>query len=115
MLYCIMPICLVISNLGCRDKFVWTEFDMDRDVQLRNRIITKTCPSNTQRRFSTVKIENFIRKILIVLIFLIKTFIMGTCQNRLAEAVLMSTHNLFLGAKIRKNRYTLADPSFFSI
>ena len=28
---------------------------------------------------------------------------MGTCKNRLAEAVLTSTHNLCFGAKIRKN------------
>ena len=37
---------------------------------------------------------------------------MGTRKNRLDKAVLTSTHNLCFGAKIRKNRYTPAYPSF---
>ena len=37
--------------------------------------ITKTCPCNIQRFFSVVKIENFIRKILIFSIFEFKTLI----------------------------------------
>ena len=39
---------------------------------------------------------------MIFLIFLLKTLIMGTRKNRLAEAVLTSTHNLYFGTKIRK-------------
>ena len=35
---------------------------------------------------------------------------MGTCQNRLAEAVLTSTHNLCCGAKIRKIGIPLQTP-----
>ena len=35
--------------------------------------ITKTCPCNKQRLFSTVKIENFIRKFVIFFLFLLKT------------------------------------------
>ena len=40
--------------------------------------ITKTCPCNSQIFFSTVKIENFIRKVLINSIVLIKFLIVGT-------------------------------------
>ena len=64
--------------------------------------LQKTCPSNIQRYFSTAKIENFIRKILIFSIFLLKTLIVGTHWNHLAEAVLTSTNNLCFGSKIRK-------------
>ena len=35
--------------------------------------ITKTCPCNIQRFFSAVKLENFMRKNVIFLIFLLKT------------------------------------------
>ena len=52
----------------------------------------KTCPCNIQGFFSTVKIENFIRKKLIVLIFLLKTLIVGTRQNRRTKAVITSTY-----------------------
>ena len=45
---------------------------------------------------------NFIEKILIILIVLLKTLIVGIHSNRLAEAVLMSTHNLCYRTKIRK-------------
>ena len=38
----------------------------------------------------------------IFFLFLLKTLIVGTCLNRLNEAVLTSTHNLCFGAKIRK-------------
>ena len=43
-----------------------------------NVSFTKTCPCNIQRFFSAVKIENFIRKFLIFLIFLLNTLIVGT-------------------------------------
>ena len=52
--------------------------------------------------FPQAKIENFVGKILIFLIVLLKTLIVGTHKNRIAEAVLMSTHNLCSGSKIRK-------------
>ena len=35
--------------------------------------ITKTCPCNTQRNFSTVKIENFVGIVLIFFLCLLKT------------------------------------------
>ena len=60
--------------------------------------------------FSPVKIENFIRKILIFFLFLLNTYTVGTRKNRLAEAVLTSTHNLCLGAKIRKIGIPLHTP-----
>ena len=71
--------------------------------------ITKTCPCNIQRIFSAVKIEKFIGKILILLP---KTYIVGTCWNRLTEAVLMSTHNICFGSKVRKLGIPLHTPVF---
>ena len=42
-------------------------------------VITKTCPCNTQRFFSALKIENFIgKKRITILICLLKTLIVGT-------------------------------------
>ena len=38
---------------------------------------------------------------------------MGACKNRLAEAVLTSTHNLCFGAKIRKIGLPLHAPVFY--
>ena len=46
--------------------------------------------------------ENFSGKILLFSIFMLKTLIVGTRYNRLAEVVLMSIHNLCFGSKIRK-------------
>ena len=48
------------------------------------------------------KLKNFIGNILIILILSLKTYIVGTCKNRLAEAVLTSTHNVCIRSKIRK-------------
>ena len=59
-------------------------------------------PMQYMEIFSSVKIESFIGKISILLIFLLKTLILGTRKNRLVEAVLKSIHNLSFGAKIRK-------------
>ena len=39
----------------------------------KGSIITKTCPCNIQRFFSVVKIKNFVGKILIFFLFLLKT------------------------------------------
>ena len=49
---------------------------------------------------------------MIVLIFLLKTLIMGTSSNCLGKAVLTSTHNLCFGAKIRKIGKPLHIPVF---
>ena len=57
-------------------------------------VITKTCPCNIKRIFLSVTTDNFIKKILITLIYLLKTLIVGTRQNYLGEVVLTSTHNL---------------------
>ena len=42
---------------------------------------------------------------MIFFLFLLKTLIVGTRQNRLNEAVLTSTYNLCVRAKIIKNEY----------
>ena len=60
----------------------------------------------TEIFFPFVRIEIFIRNSLIFLVFLLKTLIVGTHQNRLSKAVLMSTHNLCFGAKIRNAQNT---------
>ena len=52
--------------------------------------------------FSTVKNENFIRKILIFLMFLLKTLWVHIRTTSLGDAVLMSTRNLCFESKIRK-------------
>ena len=44
----------------------------------------------------------------------LKTLIVGTCSNRLSEAVLTSTNNLCFGAKIRK-KDTPVKPQFYFI
>ena len=41
-------------------------------------------------------------KKMIFLVFLLKTYIVDTRQNRLSESVLTSTHNVCFGSKIRK-------------
>ena len=52
----------------------------------------------------------FQMKIFNIFLFFVQN-IVGTCKNRLSEAVLTSTHNLCFGAKIRKI-YTPVNPSF---
>ena len=64
--------------------------------------------------FSALKIENFTRKKMIFLIFLLKTYIVGTCCNRLAEAVLTRTHNVCFGSKIRKLGIPLQTPFYYA-
>ena len=71
----------------------------------------QTSPSNTQRFFSAFKIENFIGKKLIFLIFLLKTLIVGIRYNCLCESILMSTHNL-LWIKNENDRYAPVNPHF---
>ena len=53
--------------------------------------------------FSAVKSKNYIGKCLKFLIFLLKTYIVGTRYNGLGEAALTSTHNVCFESKIRKN------------
>ena len=54
----------------------------------------------------SVKTEEKIRRKNIYNMF-VKTLIVGTCYNRLAEAVLRSTHDVCLGSNIRKIGITL--------
>ena len=61
---------------------------------------------------SPLKTESFRVKNLIVFIFLLKSYNMGTRKNRLAKAVLTSIHNLFFWAEIRKNNVYPVNPSF---
>ena len=49
---------------------------------------------------------------MIFLIFMLKTLIVGTRYNRLAEAVLTSTHKLCFDQKIRKIGIPLHTPCF---
>ena len=51
---------------------------------------------------------------MIYFLFLLKTLIVGTRNNRLIEAVLTNTHNLCFGAKIRKKVYP-CKPQFYYI
>ena len=66
---------------------------------MRNTCIMKTYPCNIQRFFSAVKIENFVGKNTIFLIYMytFKTLIVGTLRT-----ALVSTHNLSFGPKITK-------------
>ena len=59
----------------------------------------------TERFFLEAQKENFIGKFLTYLIFLLKTYIVCT-----AEAVLTSTHNVFVRLKIRKLGIPLHTP-----
>ena len=45
-------------------------------------------------------------------LLLLQTGTVGTCQNRLDEAVLTSAHNLCFGAKIRNKMYIPVKPNF---
>ena len=60
-------VCILSSLLECVERGLLT-----LDVNL-GAYITKTCSCNIQRLFSASKIENFIRKILIFFLFLLKT------------------------------------------
>ena len=62
-----------------------------------------------KRKLSALKIENFTRKALIFFLFLLDC---GYTLERLTEAVLTSTHNLCLGAKLRKIGMPLHSPVF---
>ena len=51
-------------------------------------------------------------KNLIILIFLLKILIVGTCCNHLTEAVLTSNHNRLFWIKNKKFMYTPVYPQF---
>ena len=51
---------------------------------------------------------------MMLLLFLLKTLIVGTRKNRRDEAVLTSTHNLYFGAK-KKKKYTPVNPSLHGL
>ena len=59
--------------------------------------------------FKVAKNEIF-QKFLLFFLFLLKTYIVGTRYNCLAEAVLTSPNNLCFGAKIRKIGIPLHTP-----
>ena len=61
-----------------------------------------------------VKMINFKTKIVIFFLFLLKTHIVGTRENRINVAVLRSTHNLCFKANIRRIIYTPVNSSFIS-
>ena len=68
------------------------------DMLEKNVIHYKNSPMQyTEIFFQKKKIENFIGKILIFLIFSLKTYIVGTGLNHLSEVVLTSTHNVGFG------------------
>ena len=82
------------SESACESTFCYCKL-----LPLRKQIysnILKILPPKT---------EVFQIKILIFFLFLLKTQIMGTCQNRLGKAVQTSTHNLCFSAEIRKIMY----------
>ena len=65
--------------------------------------------------FHGCKNVNFLMKKNIIFFFVCsKTLIVGTHKNRLIEAVIMSTHNLYLRAKQEKNVYPCT-PQFYYI
>ena len=70
--------------------------------------ITKTCPCNIQRIFFSIKNLKFHWKNFDNFNIFCSDI---DCGFKL-EAVLTSTHNQCFGAKIRKNRYTPACPTF---
>ena len=83
---------------------IWMD-SFEQSIQMTVRKlndITKTCPCNIQRIFWLWKMKNFRRKIWIFFFILLN------------EAVLMSTHNLCFGSKIRKKVYPCI-PQFYYI
>ena len=75
--------------------------------------ITKNLPMQYTEIFSEEKKnENFIGKKKDIFLIFAQNIDCGTRQNRLAEAVLTSTHNLCFGAKMRKIGIPLHTPVF---
>ena len=73
--------------------------------------ITKTCPCNKQRFFSTVTIENFIRKFLIFFLFLLQNIDCGYSLEPPRRGSNEYPQSMFW-SKNKKNRYIPAYPSF---
>ena len=81
---------------------------------IRSFAITKTRLFKFIENF-TSKAKNFLIKNIIFFIFLFKTEIVGTRENRLGEAVLTSTHDLFLGRNNKKNNVYHCKSQFYCI
>ena len=104
----------IIDRCGSWARSAWNVYG-EIDFLRPYFSIMKVCPCNIQNVFFRRKNYKFHSvKILIFLIFLLKTYIVGTCQNR-REAVLTSTHNVCFGSKIRKLGIPLHTAFFFSI
>ena len=89
--------------------------NLSSEIKTFGIFITKTCSCNLQRILSEAKIENFIGKVLIFVIPLLKTLIVGTLivgtrYNCLVEAVLKSSDNKCFRAKLRKIGIPLYTP-----
>ena len=96
-------------------------------VALINPYLThyENMPMQYIENFLVAKIEIFIRNVLIFFLFLLQNIDCGyslepprrgvLTSNRLAEAVLTSTHNLCFGAKIRKISIYPCIPQFYYI
>ena len=76
----------------------------DADVAYKNITFRKHVHVLVYIFFLSISIRNR----LVFILFLLKTWNVGTCYNRLAEKVLTSIYSLYFGAKIRKITY----PSF---
>ena len=74
--------------------------------------ITKTCPCNIQRFFSAIKNENFIRKMLSILLSFAQNIDYGyTLEPPRRGGSNVYSQSMFW-SKNNKNRYTPAYPSF---
>ena len=72
------PIDLLVNNAGTNTPEPFVEAKKETLyryllLKLLSFIIMKTCPCNIQRFFSALKIENFVGKIVIFFLFLLKT------------------------------------------
>ena len=74
--------------------------------------ITKTCPCNIQRFFSTVKIEKLIRKFLIFFLFLLQNIDCGYTLEPPRRGGSNEYPQSMFWSKNKKNRYTPAYPIF---
>ena len=74
--------------------------------------ITKTCPCNIQGFFSPVKIENFMRKILIFFLIFAQNIDCGYTLELPRRGGSNEYPQSMFWSKNKKNRYTPAYPSF---
>ena len=78
----------------------------------RSFFITKTCPCNIQRFFSSVKIEKFMRIFFIFFLFLLKNIDCGYSLEPPRQGGSNEYPQSMFLSKNKKNRYTPANPSF---